>query len=95
MDATISAAWIAAGATVFVAATAWLFYELRRMEGNRREDVRDLHKRINELQNHMTALMKDHEKENGDWREKVARELGEIQGAKNVRRAGSTTDQSA
>ena len=82
MDATISAAWIAAGATVFVAASGWLFYQLHRMEANRREDVRKLHERINGLQNFVVKLMGDHEGENRLWREGVARELGMIQGRK-------------
>ena len=80
MDATISAAWIAAGATVFVAATSALLVQLFRMEANRREDVRKLHERINGLQNYLVKLMRDHERENQDWREGIVGQLGEIKG---------------
>ena len=80
MDATISAAWIAAGATVFVGATTALLVQLFRMEANRREDVRALHERINGLQNFVVKLMSDHEKANQTWREGIVRELGAIKG---------------
>ena len=85
MDATISAAWIAAGATVFVALQAGCFYSLFRMEANRREDVRALHERINGMQNFIVKLMGDHERENQTWREGIVRELGIIQGRKERR----------
>ena len=65
MDATISAAWIAAGATVFVGATSYLFFQLHRMEANRREDVRALHELITGIAElHRCKLMGDHEREN-------------------------------
>ena len=85
MDATISAAWIAAGATVFVGATSALLIQLFRMEANRREDVRKLHERINGMQNFIVKLMSDHERENQLWREGIVRELGIIQGRKERR----------
>ena len=85
MDATISAAWIAAGATVFVGATTALLVQLFRMEANRREDVRALHERINGMQNYIVKLMGDHERENQKWREGIVRELGILQGRKERR----------
>ena len=80
MDATISAAWIAAGATVFVAATGGLLIQLFRMEANRREDVRALHERINGMQNYLVKLWMDHIRENQDWREGIVGEIGVIKG---------------
>lgn len=73
MDASISAAWIQAGAAallaLFTVATGWLFYQINM-----------LHQRISDLRDFDAKLMRDHERENAMFREDIIGRLGRIEG---------------
>ena len=73
METAISAAWIQAGAAValglFTLATGWLFYQINM-----------LHRRIGDLRDFSADLMRDHERDNREFREDVKERLARIEG---------------
>ena len=86
MDATISAAWIAAGATVFVGLATDRLHSAQSDSYSawrpiRREDVRALHEPINaDAELTSSSSWAIHERENQKWRSGIVRELGILQG---------------
>ena len=79
MDVTMTAAWIQAIAALviagFTAATGWLFYQISL-----------LHKRISDLRDFSGDLMRDHEKENRDFRESIIRSVARLEALANGRK---------
>ena len=73
MDSTLSAAWIQAGTAIvlclFTAATGWLFYQINQ-----------LHSRIGDLRDFTATLMREHEKDNQNFREDIKERLARIEG---------------
>ena len=87
MDSTIVAAWIQAIVAVVVvllaAGLAWISHKIDQLDTHRREDVRQLHERMNGMMELWHQLMRDHERENREFREDIKGRLGRLEALAN------------
>ena len=61
---------------LFAISATWLFNQLGKIEENRRQDVRDLHKSIGGVKDFTAELMREHNIENRAFRDSVNKSIG-------------------